>query len=183
MAVRLRWTEFAAGDAIAVSKNFRYCVLFAELRVDVVNAGPNPKTAVTFAITSTKNPLDHLRLKHDIGPDGPINRAKPPRHQQTIEAAFGEKRPEITFNADIFERLLGRWIYTEDVSFRSCETESFRYLLSYLAACVSNIFFLNASGSWLTTSPGRNPITPLFTIHCPAAAIPCVAISFHSTRR
>jgi hypothetical protein len=136
--------EFAAGDAIAVSMNFRYCILFPELTVDFLNAGPNPKTAVTFAITSTKNPLDHLRLKHHIGPDGPINRAKPPRHQQTIEAAFGEKRPEITFNADIFERLLGRWIYTEDVSFRICETDTFRYLLSYLAACVSNKFFLNA---------------------------------------
>jgi hypothetical protein len=175
--------EFDAGDAIAVSLNFRYCILFPELTVDFLNAGSNPKTAVTFAITSTKNPLDHLRLKHHIGPDGPINRAKPPRHQQTIEAAFGEKRPEITFNADIFERLLGRWIYTEDVSFRICETDTFRYLLSYLAACVSNEFFLNAYGAWLTTMLGRNPITRLFTIRYPAAAILCVAISFRSLRR
>jgi transcription initiation factor TFIID subunit TAF12 len=63
------------GGAINVSVSYRLELFF-------FSASPNPKTAVNFAISSTKDPLEQLRNKHNIGPNGPTNTAEPPKHQQ-----------------------------------------------------------------------------------------------------
>jgi hypothetical protein len=92
---------------------------------------------VTFALGSTKNAIKHLKKIHKITADGPMPDG-PPQHQRTIEGAFGKLAPAITFNDDVFCHLLLRYIYTTNESFRVCEEETFRVLLSYLAACVRN---------------------------------------------
>jgi hypothetical protein len=97
--------------------------------------GPNPRTAQKYADGSTRNPLDHLREKHNIGPDGPIT-AGPASYQQSIETAFGRLPAVIEFNADIFKTLLLAWIFMNSISFRVVEHPLFRLLLWYLTACV-----------------------------------------------
>ena len=59
-------------------------------------------------------------------------------HQQTIQMAFGMgSTPKIEFNADVFKHLMVRWVFKMSISFRACEDDTFRAILSYLAACVS----------------------------------------------
>ena len=102
---------------------------------NVLRTGPNQSTAATFAMTTTKNALAHLRLKHCVGPDGIITAGAGSVHQRTIEKAFGQTRPRITFNIDVFKDLLLQWVVQMNVSFRVCEDTTFRSLCSYLAAC------------------------------------------------
>jgi hypothetical protein len=88
-------------------------------------------------MSTTKNAIEHLKKVHRIDANGAIPTG-PSQQQQTIEAAFGKLVPSITFNDDIFRHLLLRYIYSTSESFRVCEEETFRSLLSYLAACVSD---------------------------------------------
>jgi hypothetical protein len=100
-----------------------------------------------FATTSTKNQIEHLRAKHNIGPDGPITTPQPPRdqpanrqsmaRQQTLEEAFEHQAPRLEFDAGMFQQLFTNWVITEGIDPRVCEDESFRNILRYLAACVS----------------------------------------------
>jgi hypothetical protein len=100
--------------------------------------GPNPNLAVTFATTSTKNPREHLRLKHRIDADGVIATSGSTTHQETIQAAFGRAGiPKIEFNADVFKHLMVRWVFKMSITFRVCDDDTFRAIPSYLAACVS----------------------------------------------
>jgi len=57
--------------------------------------------------------------------------------QLQIETAFGNTRPQIVFNQDVFRNMLLHWIIQNNISFRTVEEGSFRTLLGYLAACVS----------------------------------------------
>jgi len=102
--------------------------------------GPNPNTVVTFATTSTKNPQEHLRLKHRIDADGVIATSRSTTHQETIQAAFGRSGiPKIEFNTDVYKHLMVCWIFKMSISFRVCDDDSFRAILSYLVACVSTL--------------------------------------------
>jgi hypothetical protein len=95
----------------------------------------DPKSAKTFAVSTTKNTIDHLKSKHSIGYGGEVIKPGPEPHQQTIERAFSTDKPTITFNEDVCRQLLLRWIVKMNISFRVCEDESFRTYCSYLAAC------------------------------------------------
>jgi hypothetical protein len=86
-------------------------------------------------MATIKNAIAHLRSKHRVGQNGIITAGGESIHQQTIEKAFGQKRPQITFNVGVFKDLLLQWIVQMNVSFRVCEDTSFRSLCSYLAAC------------------------------------------------
>jgi hypothetical protein len=97
---------------------------------------------VAFAVTTTKNAIEHLRVKHRIGPDGPFTTGPRPS-QQPIVQMFGMTSPRIIFNEDVFKQLLLPWIVANDISFRMCEDSSFRKLCAYLAACqpdYSNVY-------------------------------------------
>ena len=98
-------------------------------------AGPKQQTATTFAIAATKNPLAHLQSKRRVGPNGKIITCVEFTHQQTIEKAFGQTRPQITFNIDVFKDLSLQWIMQTNVSFLVREDTTIRSLCSYLAAC------------------------------------------------
>lgn len=84
---------------------------------------------------TTKNAIAHLPSKHRIGPDGEIVAEGGTKTQQTIENAFGQLKPRIIFNIDIFKDLHLQSIVDMNVSFRVCEDTSFCILCSYLAAC------------------------------------------------
>jgi hypothetical protein len=86
-------------------------------------------------MATTKNALAHLRSKHRVGPNGIITAGAESTYQQTIEKAFGQTRPRIIFNIDVFKDLLLQWIVQMNVSFRVCEDTTFRSLCFYLAAC------------------------------------------------
>ena len=101
---------------------------------DLSCLGLNPSRPVTFAVTTTKNAIEHLRVKHRIGPDGPIAIGSTPS-QQTIVSMFGNAPPRITFNEDVFKHFLLQWVVAHDISFRMCEDSFFRRLCAYLAAC------------------------------------------------
>jgi len=85
-------------------------------------------------MAASKNALAYLLPKHRIGPDGIITAGAGSVHQQTIKV-FGQTRPRITFNIDVFKDLLLQWVVQMNVSFRVCEDTTFRALCSYLAAC------------------------------------------------
>jgi hypothetical protein len=89
------------------------------------------KSAKTFAVSTTKNAIDQLKSKHIIGYGSSLDQS----HTQTIERAFSTRKPTITFNEDVCQQLLLRWIVKMNISFRVCEDESFRTYCSYLAAC------------------------------------------------
>jgi hypothetical protein len=89
---------------------------------------------VMFSMKTTKNAITHLKIKHNVGPEGIIVATTTPA-QQTIQAAFGRSMPRILFNEDIFKELLLLWVIDANVSFRMCEQPSFRTLCAYLAAC------------------------------------------------
>ena len=96
--------------------------------------------AVTFADSSTKNMIEHLHDTHQKTKEGPLT-IQLEKGQLRIETAFGNTRPQIIFNKDIFRELLLRWLVINNISFRQVEQGSFRILLGYLAACVSIPFF------------------------------------------
>ena len=96
--------------------------------------------AVTFADSSTKNMIEHLHDTHQMTKEGPLT-IQLEKGQLRIETAFGNTRPQIIFNKDIFRELLLRWLVINNISFRQVEQGSFRILLGYLAACVSIPFF------------------------------------------
>jgi len=87
-----------------------------------------------FSIKTTKNVIEHLRSKHNVGPEGIIS-AGPTSTQQMIQQALGRSMPRIVFNQDVFKDLLLQWIVDGNVSFRMCELSTFRTLCAYLAAC------------------------------------------------
>ncbi|KAG0136478.1 hypothetical protein HOY82DRAFT_536203 [Tuber indicum] len=67
------------------------------------NRCTNRSTPTTFAVSSTRNAIDHLRRYHQIGPEGqliPIAQ----KQQKSIKAAFVNTKPKIEFNADIFRK-------------------------------------------------------------------------------
>jgi hypothetical protein len=97
-------------------------------------AGPNPRTAATFSDGSTKNAITHLRDVHRIGKDGPL--APVEEQEKRIRLAFGNTLPRVSFNVDIFEDILTRWMALCDIPFLAVEHDCFRLLLSYLASCV-----------------------------------------------
>lgn len=92
----------------------------------------DPKLAKTFAVSTTKYPIDHLKSKHSIGYGGELIKPGPEPYQQTIERAFSTHKPTITFNEDVGRQLLLRWIVKMNISFRVCVDESFRTYCSYL---------------------------------------------------
>jgi hypothetical protein len=123
----------AESSGAAIDVRLSPVILFELYRQQFL--GPNPRIAQRYADGSTRNPLDHLREKHNIGPDGPIT-AGPASYQQSIEAAFGRLPAEIEFNADIFQTLLLAWIFMNSISFRVVEHPLFQLLLLYLTLCV-----------------------------------------------
>jgi len=96
---------------------------------------PDPKTAKTFAVSTTENAIDHLKSKHSIGYGGELITPGPEPHQQTIERAFSTHKPTVTFNGDDCRQLLLRWVVKMSISSRVCEDDSFPTYCSYLAAC------------------------------------------------
>jgi len=80
----------------------------------------------------TKNTIEHLQVKHRIGPDGPISTGSTSL-QQTIVSTFENAPPRIIFNEDVFKYFLLQWIVANDISFRMCEDAFFRRLYAYLA--------------------------------------------------
>jgi len=92
----------------------------------------------TFAATSTRNGIDHLRRCHEIGPEGHIISGPLPS-QLTIQSAFGGIAPKIDFNADVFYSMLIHWIATASIPFSVCNQPAFRTLLAYLGACQPNL--------------------------------------------
>ena len=80
--------------------------------------------------------IEHLRESHKVGKQGPIQ-VQLEKGQIQIEAAFGNTRPQIIFNQEVFRNMLLHWIIQNNISFRAVEQTSFRVLLGYLAACVS----------------------------------------------
>ena len=80
--------------------------------------------------------IEHLRESHKVGKQGPIQ-VQLEKGQIQIEAAFGNTRPQIIFNQEVFRNMLLHWIIQNNISFRAVELASFRVLLGYLAACVS----------------------------------------------
>jgi hypothetical protein len=116
-------------------------------RMSLTALGPNPRTAATFSDGSTKNAIIHLHDVHRIGKNGPL----PPVEQeaQRIRLAFGNSLPRVSFNVDVFQELLSRWMALCDVPFVAVEHDCFRLLLSYLAACVCR----------LTRTPRELPLT------------------------
>jgi len=69
------------------------------------NRCTDPLAPRTFAAASTHNAINHLRRRHEIGPEGPIISGPSPS-PLTIQSAFGEIAPKIDFNADIFYSML-----------------------------------------------------------------------------
>ena len=67
--------------------------------------GPNKRTAATFADTSTKNMIEHLREMHKMGKHGAIA-VQLEKGQIQIETAFGNTRPQIVFNQEVFRNML-----------------------------------------------------------------------------
>ncbi|KAG0132712.1 hypothetical protein HOY82DRAFT_606075 [Tuber indicum] len=61
------------------------------------------RTAATFADTSTKNMIEHLRESHKISKHGPIQ-IQLEKGQMKIETAFGNTRPHIIFNQEVFHQ-------------------------------------------------------------------------------
>jgi len=104
--------------------------------------GPSPRMAVTFADSSTKNMIEHLHDTHQMTKEGPLT-IQLEKGQLRIETAFGNTRPQIIFNKDMFRELLLRWLVINNISFRQVEQGSFRILLGYLAACVSISYFFS----------------------------------------
>jgi len=104
--------------------------------------GPSPRMALTFADSSTKNMIEHLHYTHQMTKEGPIT-IQLEKGQLRIETAFGNTRPEIIFNKDMFRELLLPWLVINNISFRQVEQGSFRILLRYLAACVSISYFFS----------------------------------------
>lgn len=78
--------------------------------------------------------IEHLQDVHKVNRDGPMAVEE---GQVLLESAFGKTRPQIIFNADLFRDLLLRWMILNHISFSQVEQSSFRVLLRYLAACVS----------------------------------------------
>jgi len=99
-------------------------------------SGPVTRTAQTFAVTGTKNMIDHLRAIHRIDKNGPMDSKE--AITQRIDHAFGKTQQRIDFNIDMFKQLLLRWIILNHITFRQVEDNAFRYLLFYLLACVSS---------------------------------------------
>lgn len=92
----------------------------------------------TFAASSTRNAIDHLRRCHQIGPEGQVA-SGPTSAQLTIQAAFGNNAPKIEFNADIFHSMLIHWVTAASVPFSVCNHPAFRTLLAYLGTCRPNL--------------------------------------------
>ncbi|KAG0124755.1 hypothetical protein HOY82DRAFT_543564 [Tuber indicum] len=63
----------------------------------------------TFAASSTRNAIDHLRRCHQIGPLGPVA-AGLTTTQFSIQSAFGNIAPKIEFNADVFHIFLFQYV-------------------------------------------------------------------------
>ena len=80
--------------------------------------------------------IEHLREYHKVGKDGPIQ-LQLEKGQIQLEKAFGNTRPQIIFNQEVFRNMLLHWIIQNNISFCAVEQTSFRVLLGYLAACVS----------------------------------------------
>lgn len=80
--------------------------------------------------------IEHLRETHKIGKHGAIA-VQLEKGQIQIETAFGNTRPQIIFNQEVFRNMLLHWIIQNNISFRAVEQGSFRTLLGYLTACVS----------------------------------------------
>jgi len=90
------------------------CTKTKERAILPSNTGPSKGLGVTFADSSTGNMIEHLHAIHKIGKDG----LKPLEQGQVlIETAFGQTRPQKTFNTDLFRDLLLRWIIKNYITF------------------------------------------------------------------
>jgi hypothetical protein len=113
-------------------------------------AGPFSRTAQTFAVSGTKNMIDHLRDSHRIDKDGVMDTER--AVNQRINKIFGKATKRIEFNLDMFKQLLLRWIIVNHIAFRQVEDSAFRTLLCYLLACVrlDSLVPSIISRQWLT---------------------------------
>jgi hypothetical protein len=68
-----------------------------------VFAGPFGRTAQTFAVSGTKNMIDHLREAHRIDKDGVMDTEG--AVNQRIDKVFGKATKRIEFNLDMFKQL------------------------------------------------------------------------------
>jgi len=85
---------------------------------NVVPSRPESINRRHLAMATTKNAIAHLRSKHCISPDGIITVGAGSVHQQTIMREFGQTRPLITFNFDVFKDLLLHWVVQMNIGFR-----------------------------------------------------------------
>jgi len=92
----------------------------------------------TFAASSTRNDIDHLRRCHQVGPECQVAPG-PTTAQLSIQSALGNITPKIKFNADVFHRMLIHWITAASVPFSVCNHPAFHTLWIYLGACQPNL--------------------------------------------
>jgi len=110
--------------------------------------GADRDTAPSFAVTTTKNAIMHLRDIHRIGRNGQLPEVT--AEEERIRQAFGKAVPRVSFNRTVFRQMLIRWVTACNIPFRAVESDTFRLLLGYLAACVSSCYALSARFSVLT---------------------------------
>jgi hypothetical protein len=103
-------------------------------------AGKNRKTAQSYADSSTKNAIEHLKTIHRIDADGEMEPLEDQLH--SIRAAFGRTLPKVFFNVVFFKVVLVRWVISCNIPFRGVEHPAFRLLVGYLAACVRLVSLL-----------------------------------------
>ena len=99
-------------------------------------SGPNRDTAASFAITAEEDAITHLRDVHRIGQNGPL--AGVTAGPQRIQQAPDDTVPRVIFKDFAFQRMLIRWIATYNIPLQAVESDMFRLILVYLAACVSS---------------------------------------------
>ena len=75
-----------------------------------------PSRPKRYADSSTKHQIEHLRSHHRMTKFGQLS----PRSSEVpniIRQAFGNSRPRIHFNSDLFKDLLIRWMIQSNISF------------------------------------------------------------------
>jgi hypothetical protein len=102
-------------------------------------SGKNRKTAQSYADSSTKNAIEHLKTIHRIDADGEMEPLADQNNR--IRAAFGRTLPKVFFNVEFFKVLLVRWVISCNIPFRASSILPFVcWLVTWLLVYVSTPF-------------------------------------------